>query len=135
MLAELNQKISEIETNRPEDPSKAYSEVFIIFSNLISDESHYSQVMRKFLKFLKVGVLLDLSPESRVTKLIAAIQDKNLKSLVYASYGRNEPPTLAGTLCTVLELYRKDTDDLKVEIQKQKEETQSSLIIYQKKKR
>ena len=100
--------------------------MFVIFSNLISDESHYSQVMRRLLNFLKVGILLDQSPDSRITKLITAINDKNFRTLVYANFGRKEPPTLAGTLCTVLELYKQDTDNLKLEVEKQKEETQSS---------
>lgn len=112
--------------NPPADPSKAYSDMLTIFSKLISDGSHYSQVMRRLLKFLKAGILLDQSSESRITKLITAINDKNFRSLVFASYGRKEPPTLAGTLCTVLELYKQDTDSLKLEIEKQKEETQSS---------
>ena len=125
MLADLSQEIAKIEANPPEDPSKAYSDIFAIFSKLISDESHYSQVMRRLLKFLKVGILLDQSPQSRIRKLITSINDKNFRSLVYASFGRDEPQTLAATLCTVLDLYKKETEGLRLEVEKQKEETQS----------
>ncbi len=122
-LASLKAILDKYEPRSIEDASKAFTEVFEAFDPLICDDSYYSQVMRKLSALLKAGIYYNKTVDTKILQLVHQVNNQNFKAIFFSNFGRKEQPTLYGSLCSVLETYKKDTDYLEALLIEQQDET------------
>lgn len=134
-LAELKRVVDKHDPAHLHDASKAFSEIFEVFDRLITDESLFSQVMRRLSSLLKAGIFFHPYSESVIVSKAKAVRNKNLRAIFFGQFGKKTPATLFDSLCSVLDMYKADTEYLEKLVEQEKREVGGRLDPYQSSKR
>jgi hypothetical protein len=128
-LADLKSVVDRYDPNYLEDSGKAFKDIFEVFDRLICDDSYYSQVMRKLSALFKAGIYYDKSTEhNKIIEKVRSVNNKNFKSIFYANFGKKEQATLYDSLCSVLDVYKADTDFLEELLNQEKNVVKGNKI-------
>lgn len=127
-VADLKRVVDKYDQNNIIDGSAVFSELFAAFDKLISDESLYARTMRKFSSLLKAGIFFDhASSASSIVSKVKAVRNDRFKAIFFGQFGKNNPATLFDSLCSVLDVYKEDTDYLEDIFEREKKEVQSNV--------
>jgi hypothetical protein len=111
---------------RNTDYSQMFSELFRVFDGLVTDESYYSAVMRRFSSYLKTGIFFDSVGQQSLFELITLTNNPDFKTIVYGNFGKKEKPSYLDTILSILQVYRADIKKFEQQVFYLKNEIQSS---------
>lgn len=124
LVADLKSVVDKYDPNNLDDASLAFKEIFEAFDKLITDDSFYSKVMRKLSALFKAGIFFDKTTEhNKIIEKVRSVNNQSFKAIFYANFGKKAKPTLYDSLCSVLDVYKADTDYLEELLNAEKKET------------